>query len=378
MAGPLDGLRVIDLSRLAPGPFCTMLLADLGADVIAVGGGRAGGAVEALQRNKRQVTLDLKTEAGRAALHTMVRGADVVVEGFRPGVAARLGADAESLLAIDNRLVVCSITGYGQDGPWAQAPGHDINYVAIAGVLGAVERPDRLPHPPLNSLADYAGGGLLAAFGILAALREREVSGRGQHIDSAMVDGVVALMANNAAEYGSPILPNRGHGLTAGSAPFYRCYRCSDDRYVAVGAVEPAFFEALWDGLGYDDPVPDHLDPVTWPALIERFEVTFAERTRDEWAAHFAGDPAAVTPVLDPAEARAHEYHRSRGTFLEDGSPAPVPRFHRTPAARPQPSEEDRTAAILAELGVAEDVVNDVLAAGRGAAITGIASWPPF
>ena len=217
--GALSGVRVIDLTRLAPGPYCTMLLADFGADVIAVGGGRAGRALEAFARGKRHIALDLKTEAGRRALHALARGADVFVEGFRPGVAARLGVDYERLSALNPKLVYCSITGYGQGGPRAREAGHDINYIALSGVLGAIGPAGQPPQPPLNLVADFAGGSLIAAFGIVAALFEARRSGKGQYIDAAMIDGCMSLMAMHYPAWGTPILPGRGDGMLAGNAP---------------------------------------------------------------------------------------------------------------------------------------------------------------
>src|SRR5690606_13235213 len=275
--GALSGLRVLDLSRLAPGPYCSMLLADLGADVVMVGGGRTGAPIPVLRRGKHAVELDLKSADDRALFDRMVARTDVLIESFRPGVAARLGADHERLSRINPRIVSCSLTGYGQDGALAQRAGHDINYLAVAGALGTFGRAGEPPTPPLNLLADFGGGGLLAAFGILAALHERERSGVGQHVDAAMVDGVLSMMAMPFADWGTPKLPERGTGVVTGTLPAYRTYECAQGRYVAVGALEPQFFAALWRGLGLDDEngVPDHLAPERWDSLARTLEAAF-------------------------------------------------------------------------------------------------------
>lgn len=377
---PLTGIRVIDLSRLAPGPFATMWLADLGAEVIEVAGGRAGLPSAALRRGKVPIVLDLKSSAGQEALALLVRDADVLVEGFRPGVAERLGADHVSLLGINPRLVHCSLTGYGQTGPYAQRAGHDINYVGLSGLLGALERPDRPPLVPLNLLADFAGGGMQAMVGILAALVERGRSGLGQHVDVSMTDGVIALMAHNNVDFGGPAMPARGAGLMSGEAPFYRTYRCQDDRYVAVGALETAFWEELWAGLGLPDPPADHMATRDWPELTACLEDAFAARTRDQWMEVFESRDACVTPVLDPHEARRDPQHVARGAFTPGGVSSPIPRFSRTPGeAGPVPEPgEDRTAEVLAAAGAGAGLIREVLRAGHGAVTTGVTNWPPY
>lgn len=355
-----------------------MLLADLGADVIVVLGGRAGIPALALRRGKREIVLDLKSEYGRAALHELVRKADVLIEGFRPGAAERMGAGYEELAAINRRLVYCSVTGYGQDGPLAQAPGHDINYLAVAGLLGGLESPGKCPVPPFNVVGDFAGGGMLAAFGICAALVERQSSGQGQKIDVSMVDGTISLMAMVMRDFGTPLIPRHAEGLMDGAAPFYRCYRCSDDRYVAVGAVEDRFFAALWAGLGMSGPVPQHMDPKAWPQMSEQFEARFASKGRDEWARVFAGTEACVAPVLDPDEARTNAHLVARRAFEPDGSPAPVPRFSRTAGVAGDDPSHDATVEVLTEFGAEPDLVARVVAAGPGATPDGLVTWPPY
>ena len=371
--GPLHGIRIIDLTRLAPGPYCTMLLADFGAEVIAVGGGRAGPALEAFARGKRHIALDLKAEAGRRALHALVRSADVFVEGFRPGVATRLGADYAALSALNPRLVYCSITGYGQDGPRAGEAGHDINYISISGVLGSLGPAGQPPQPPLNLLADFAGGSLVAAFGIMAALIEAGRSGRGQYIDAAMIDGCLSLMAMHLPAWGTPMLPGRGDGLLAGTAPHYRCYVCRDGTYVAVGALERAFFEALWHKLELGD-APDHGDRANWPRIEGALAGAFLARTRNEWAEIFAGSDACVTPVLAPGEIWDDPQIRHWHPRASAGAVPPVPRLTRTPGTARETDLSDRSREVLTEAGLSPAEIDAALAPGG----TNTASAMPF
>jgi alpha-methylacyl-CoA racemase len=355
-----------------------MLLADAGADVTVVLGGRAGIPAVALRRGKREIVLDLKSEAGQAVLHELVKTADVVLEGFRPGVAGRMGASYEQLLAINPRIIYCSVTGYGQYGPLAQAPGHDINYLAIAGLLGALETSDAAPKPPFNVVGDFAAGGLLAAFGIAAALVERERSGKGQAIDVSMVDGAISLAAMVNREFGTPVNPRRAEGLMDGAAPFYRCYKCRDGRYIAVGAAEDRFFINLWEALDLGTPVPPHMEPSRWPEMKELFEAKFLTRTRDEWVEVFERVETCVTPVLDPEEARTHPHNAARGAFLPEGSPAPVPRFSRTPGLAGVDQTEDLTQKVLAEAGIDQALIDTAIAVGSGATPDGMVKWPPY
>lgn len=357
--GALHGIRIIDLTRLAPGPYCTMLLADFGAEVIAVGGGRTGRALEAFARGKRHIMLDLKTEPGRRALHALVRGADVFVEGFRPGVAARLGADYETLSALNPKLVYCAITGYGQDGPRAREAGHDINYISVSGVLGAIGPAGQPPQPPLNLIADFAGGSLAAALGIMMALFEAARSGKGQYIDAAMIDGCLSLMAMHFPAWGTATMPGRGDGLLAGNAPFYRCYPCADGKYVAVGALERAFFETLWQMLELGD-TPDHGDRANWPRIEHALATAFLRRTRDEWAAHFLASDACVTPVLAPGEAWDEPQIRHRHPHAGQAVP-PIPRLGRTPGIAGETGLSDHTRAILSEAGLSDEEIDAAL-----------------
>jgi alpha-methylacyl-CoA racemase len=370
--GPLSDIRVVDLSRLAPGPYATMLLADLGAEVIVVGGGRSGLPLAEVARGKRYISLDLKQAGGRDALHRLVATADVVVEGFRPGVAARLGAGYEELSALKPDLLYCSLTGYGQDGPLAQEAGHDINYLSLTGVLGSVGPADGPPSIPLNLVADFAGGSMLAAFAIVAALYERRRSGQGQHLDVAMIDGVQSMMAMHYSTWGSTAMPRRGEGILDGTAPFYRCYECSDGRYVAVGALEPQFFQALWTSLDLGE-VPAQYPRTQWPAIERRLDEAFRTRSRDDWSAHFKGSDACVSPVLDPDEVAGHPHIVSRHGERAVADVPPVPRFSRTPAVDRPLDTEDSTVEVLGELGFSAAEASAV----RDKTVpAGLSGWP--
>lgn len=372
---PLAGVRILDMSRLAPGPYCTMLLADLGAEVIVVTGGRAGVPVSTFSRGKRFVALDLKAEEGRAALQKLAATSDVFVESFRPGVSARLGAGYEDLSRINPSLIYCSLTGYGQDGPLAQEAGHDINYLALTGVLGAIGPHDRPPTAPLNVIADFAAGGLTAVVGILAALYERVTSGKGQHIDAAMIDGSMSLMAMHYPVWGQPVMPERGRGWLAGSAPYYRCYVCRDGGYVAVGALEPQFFIALWKDIGAGDP-PDQMDIKAWPLIEETFARAFASQPRDHWAGRYIGQDVCVFPVLSPDEVWAHPHIKARFPDADAGNVPAIPRFSRTPLSPAPRDESDQSDAILAEAGLRPDEIA-LASPAKERASTGWSGWPP-
>lgn len=373
--GPLAGIRVIDLSRLAPGPYCTMLLSDFGAEVIVVGGGRAGVAIPEFSRGKRHIALDLKAAAGRAALHALVKTADVLVEGFRPGVADRIGAGYETLAALNPRLVYCSLTGFGQDGPRALEAGHDITYLALAGVLGAMGPKDGPPEAPLNLVADFAGGSLIAALGILAAVIEAKATGKGQKIDAAMVDGALSLMAMHWPLWKTPHWPARGDGLLGGGAPFYRSYRCADGGFVAVGALERGFFEALWRRLDLGDP-PDHMRQDLWPEIARILAETFARAPRDHWTALFAGTDACVAPVLAPDEVWSDPHIAARHPDSGPNRVPAIPRLSRTPAEARPLDLGDCTAEVLREAGLTGEEIAAAAAPGEPAGRSGL-DWPP-
>ncbi|WP_404429736.1 CoA transferase [Microbacterium lacus] len=364
-AGPLAGIRVVELGAIGPGPHAAMLLADLGADVVRIERPDAvlrvgeGDQRDQMLRNRRLVELDLKDPAEFAQALALIEAADVLLDGFRPGVAERLGLGPDDLRDRNPRLIYGRITGWGQDGPLAQTAGHDINYLALTGALAALGFDGGRPRAPLNLVADFGGGSLYLVMGVLAALVERSASGKGQVVDAAMVDGVASLLQLIWALRGTGQWSDRpGVNLLDGGAPFYDTYVCADGRFVAVGAVEPEFFAQLVAGLGWDDRAgvvkAAQFDPRGWPALRARLTETFATRTRDEWAVIFDGTDACVTPVLTFAEASAHPHLSHRETLVEvDGvtQAAPAPRFSRTaaPGIRPPLSRPDDFVDVLAD-----------------------------
>ena len=376
MSGPLAGLRVVEMAGLAPAPFACTVLADLGADVVRVDRARAGADVFAvrddpLARSRRSIGVDVKSAGGLDVVLRLVDRADVFVEGYRPGVAERMGLGPSVCLARNPRLIYGRMTGWGQEGPMAPTAGHDINYIGIAGALEGIGRRGERPVPPLNLVGDFGGGGLLLAAGIMAALYERGVSGRGQVVDAAMVDGA-ALLTTQLHGLRAAGLWNggRGENLLDGGAPFYDTYRAADGRYVAVGAIEERFWLALLGVLGLDAAsLPDRMNQANWPALREVLAARIASRPRDEWATLAEGTDACLTPVLTPWEAPDHAQNKSRGTFVEVGGlpqPAPAPRFDRTPAATPTPPPQPGadTAEVLAELGLSEAEIDSLRADG--------------
>ncbi|MDN3295385.1 CaiB/BaiF CoA-transferase family protein [Streptomyces ficellus] len=337
--GPLHGLRVVELAAIGPAPFACMMFADLGADVLRVDradGGRSFAAWHRiLDRGRRSTALDLKDPAGVAELLRLAERADVLVEGFRPGVAERLGIGPEVCRERNPRLVYARMTGWGQEGPLATTPGHDINYLALTGALHAIGEAGGPPVPPLNLLGDFGGGAMFLVAGVLAALYERAASGRGQVVDAAIVDGTNALLGMVVAMAGAGTWrQERGVNLLDGGAPFYTCYTCADGGHVAVGALEDRFYAALLHGLGLAPAgLPDRDDPANWPALRRRFADRFLRHDRDTWARRFEDTEACVTPVLTVTEAAGHPHHRARG----GGPAAPAPRFSRTPVELHRP-----------------------------------------
>jgi alpha-methylacyl-CoA racemase len=331
--GPLDGVRVVEIASLAPAPFGCMILADLGAEVVQVDraascGPQAVAPPDPLRRGRRSVGIDLKQEAGLGLLLRLIESADVLVEGFRPGVAERLGFGPEACARQNPRLVYARMTGWGQDGPLAAAAGHDIDYIAVAGALEPIGTAGGPPVPPLNLLGDFGGGGMLLALGVLAALLERSQSGLGQVVDVAMVDGSALLTSFiHGLRAAGAWQDERGTNLLDGGAPFYATYAAAGGGYVAVGALEPRFYAELLAGLGLTDAgLPPQHDRAGWPVLRRRFAEVFAERTRDEWAAIFAGTDACVAPALGLAEAPGHPHAAARDAFIKVGGlvqPAP-------------------------------------------------------
>jgi alpha-methylacyl-CoA racemase len=375
--GPLAGLKVIELTGLAPVSFAAMVLADLGAEVLRVDrpGGPALGVPDPrhdiLARGRRSVVIDLKQPAGGEVVLRLVERADVLVEGYRPGVAERLGVGPAPCLQCNPRLVYGRMTGGGQGGPLAATAGHDIDYLAVTGVLHAIGRAGGPPQVPLNVVGDFGGGAMFLVTGVLAALWEAQRSGRGQVVDAAIVDGTALLASLQYALAASGRWTDqRGTNLLDGGAPFYDVYETADGRYVAVGALEPQFFAELVRGLGLDpDDLPGQLDPDRYPELRDRLAERFATRTREEWERVFSGSDACVAPVLSFAEAPRHPHLAARRTYVDRGGvtqPAPAPRFSRTPAQLdgPPPLPGEHTREALRDWGIddVERLIRDSVA----------------
>lgn len=336
--GPLAGLKVLEFAGIGPGPHVAMLLADLGAEVVRIDRPGARVSNPVVERARHRLALDLKSEAGKAAVRAAARHADVLIEGFRPGVMERLGLGPEVLLADNPRLVYARMTGWGQDGPLAQAAGHDINYIAITGALAAIGRAGELPIPPQNLVGDFGGGSMYCAFGIMAALYERERSGRGQVVDAAIVDGATSLMSFFFGVRQVPHLTTaRGKGMLGGAAHFYRCFVCADGKEIALGAIEPQFYAELLRRSGAPEELAEgQMNPANWDTYAERLAALFKTRTRDEWCELLEGTDACFAPVLDLEEAREHPHMKARGAYVEHEGmwhTAPAPRFSRTPGA---------------------------------------------
>jgi alpha-methylacyl-CoA racemase len=378
MAGPLAGFRLIEIAGIGPGPFCAMMLADLGAEVMRVDRAEKaklprmpGPNLDFLARGRRCVAVDLKSPAGIEVVLRLVDKADGLIEGFRPGVMERLGLGPDVCLARNPGFVYGRMTGWGQDGPLAKAAGHDINYIALTGALHAIGRPDSPPPPPLNLVGDFGGGGLLLAYGILAALLERTKSGKGQVVDAAMVDGAAALMAIIFGAHASGWWKDeRFSNMLDGAAHFYDCYATQDGKFVSIGAIEPQFYAILLDKLGLaNEDLPKQMDRSAWPKLKERFTALFKTKTRDEWCKIMEGTDICFAPVLSLAEVPAHPHVRARRTFVEvDGvsQPGPAPRFSRTPAAieRPPAHPGQHTDEALADWGFSADELRTLRESG--------------
>ena len=377
-SGPLSGIKIIELAGIGPAPYTCMMLADAGAQILrleraAPGAVEAGEAFRAsgagpywdlLNRSRPSVGIDLKNPDAVELVLGLVEQADGLIEGFRPGVAERLGVGPDACIGRNRRLVYGRMTGWGQDGPMAPMAGHDIDYIAIGGALWSLGRADSAPVPPLNLVGDFGGGGMLLAFGMVAALLEAARSGEGQVVDAAMVDGAASLMTMIHAFHAHGIWNDeRGSNMLDTGAPFYEVYETSDGKWMAVGGIESQFYAALLDGLGLAaEPLPHQMSREEWPAMKERFTAIFQSKTRDEWTAIFDGTDACVAPVLSPWEAHEHPHNVARSTFIQvDGAvqPAPAPRFSRTPSAvskAPSPPGAD-TVSGLVEWGVDEGVV---------------------
>jgi alpha-methylacyl-CoA racemase len=350
------------MAGLGPAPFCAMLLADMGAEVLRiVRPGAKADAYDILSRGRCSVEVDLRAPGMAERVLDMVSRADVLIEGFRPGVMERLGLGPDKCLARNSRLVYGRMTGWGQHGPLAHCAGHDLNYIAITGALHAIGRPGEAPVPPLNYVGDFGGGAMLLAFGLLAALHETGRSGKGQVVDAAMTDGAVLLSAMILGFKAAGQWSNqRGENLLDGGAHFYDTYACADGKYISIGAIEPQFYATLRELCGIaDDPLFDaQNDTARWPLLKLRLADMFRSRTRDEWCALLEGSDACFAPVLDWDEAAVHPHNRARGTFVEvDGivQPAPAPRFSRTSPSIPQAQATEDVDTLLRRWGVAHE-----------------------
>jgi alpha-methylacyl-CoA racemase len=378
VSGPLEGVRIVELAGLGPAPFAGMMLADAGADIIRIDrADRAtyppmdGAHVDLMNRGRRSVAVDLKHPDGVALVLDLVAGADGLMEGFRPGVAERLGLGPDVCLARNPKVVYGRMTGWGQDGPMAQSAGHDIDYIALSGALGAIGREGERPLPPLNLVGDFGGGGMLLAFGMVSAILGARATGTGQVVDAAMVDGAASLMTMTYTLRAAGIWQDeRGTNLLDTGAHFYEVYECADGGYFGVGAIEPQFYAELMRLLGLgDEDLSTQMDRTTWPAMKARFATIFATRTRVEWEGVFAGTDACAAPVLSPAEAPDHPHNKVRGTFTEVAGvvqPAPAPRFLSTPGAirRPPPHPGQHGDEALADWGLSDAQVAGLRSSG--------------
>jgi alpha-methylacyl-CoA racemase len=366
MPGPLAGLKIIEIAGIGPGPFCAMMLADMGADVVRVdraqnvmGGDPSAPPADVLNRGRRSIGVDLKNPDGVEAVLSLIEAADGLIEGFRPGVMERLGLGPDAALARNPKLVYGRMTGWGQDGPYAPTAGHDINYIALAGALEPIGRRGEAPVPPLNLVGDFGGGGMLLAYGLVCGLLSAQRTGEGQVVDAAMVDGAAVLTTMFHAFRAMGIWEDqRGTNLLDTGAHFYDVYETADGKYVSIGSIEPQFYAELLRCTGLEgEDLPYQHDKGQWPALKERLASIFATKTRDEWCEIMEGTDVCFAPVLSLAEAPQHPHNVHRETFLElDGvvQPAPAPRFSGTPATvqRPPAHAGQHTDEVLAEWGV--------------------------
>lgn len=345
-SGPLDGIKIVEFQGIGPGPFCGMLISDLGADVIRIdrtgGGGRAATPANVESRGRRSIALDLKNAEDIETALKLIEKADGLIEGFRPGVMERLGLGPDVALKRNPKLAYGRMTGWGQTGPLSHAAGHDLNYIALTGALGAMGRKGEAPYPPLNLIGDYGGGALYLAFGLLAAIISARNTGEGQVIDVAMTDGAASL---TSMFYGMRAMgiwsDERQANLLDGGAPFYDCYETSDAKYVSIGSIEPQFYALLLEKAGLDDPAfQNQMARDQWPELKEKITAVIKTKTRDEWCALMEGTDVCFAPVLSLAEAPQHPHNVARETFVEvEGvtQPAPAPRFSKTPGAIQRP-----------------------------------------
>lgn len=372
--GPLQGLKIVEFAGIGPGPFCAMMLADMGAEVVRIdrkSAAGSGSARDVMNRGRRSIAVDLKKPEGIQACLELIAQADALLEGFRPGVMERLGLGPDVCLERNPRLVYGRMTGWGQQGPLAHAAGHDINYISLSGALHAIGLPDK-PVPPLNLVGDFGGGAMMLAFGLACGLVEAQRSGSGQVVDAAMTDGSAMLMALfYGLKAGGSWSNDRCRNMLDGGAHFYDTYRCKDGRWVSVGSIEPKFYALLREkcGLDRDEAFDAQMEPARWPELKARLAEVIATRSRDEWCELMEGSDVCFAPVLDLDEAPRHPHNRARRTFVEvDGvtQPAPAPRFSRT---RPEiqggpPRAGQHTREVLADWGFDRAAIDRLQAVG--------------
>ncbi len=365
--GPLEGIRVIEIAGIGPGPFCAMMLSDMGADVVRIDRKSAegqGSKYNVLNRGRKSIAIDLKKPEGVEAILGLVEKADALLEGFRPGVMERLGLGPNVCFERNPRLVFGRMTGWGQDGPLARAAGHDINYISLTGVLHSIGRPSGDPVPPLNLVGDFGGGGMLLAFGIVCALLEAKSSGKGQVVDAAMTDGSAALMA---AIYGLKSMGiwnnNRGNNMLDSGSHFYDAYECADGKFISLGSIEPQFYALLREKAGLDEDLfDDQMERDTWPAKKERLAEVMRSKSWQEWCDLMEGSDVCFAPILDLDEAPAHPHNKARETFVDlDGvtQPNAAPRFSRTPGAiqGPPPNAGQHSEEALADWGFSAEAI---------------------
>lgn len=372
---PLDSVKVIEMAGLAPAPYCGMILSDFGADVVIVDRPTKGApeipnimAKNPFDRGKRSIRINLKSEKGVAIVREMIKGFDVLLEPYRPGVMERMGLGPEEALALNPKLIYARLTGWGQKGPYANMAGHDINYIALSGALSLFRRKGEKPLPPCNILGDFAGGGMLCAMGILLALIERDRSGKGQVVDAAMVDGAANLSVLFWGLLGNRLMTlDIGSNMLDSGAPFYQTYETADGRFMSVGAIEARFYDELIKGLDLDPvSLPHQFDIGRWPEITARFIEVFKTKSRDEWTAIFEGKDACVAPVLELNEVDDHIHNRERGLITElDGvnQPAPAPRLSRTPGSIGDPGTPrgSESREILRELGYEDQKIEAMI-----------------
>lgn len=371
--GPLEGKKIIEIAGIGPGPFCAMVLSDLGAEVIRVDRVSAvpdefpaTPGVDLLNRGRKSVAFDLKNQEGIRALLRLVEEADALIEGFRPGVAERLGIGPEECLGRNPRLVYGRMTGWGQTGPYSNMAGHDINYIALSGVLGTIGREGEPPVPPVNLVGDFGGGGMLLALGICAAFVEVQTSGKGQVVDAAMTDGsaLLATMIHTFLSMG--VWGDRGTNMLDTGAPFYDVYECADGEYISLGSIEPQFYAELLRITGLDqEELPKQMDRSQWPKMKLKIAETIRSKTRDQWVELMEGTDVCFAPVLSPSEACAHPHNVERETFVEVAGvkqPAPAPRFSRTPGVidGPPPHPGEHTEEVLSGWGFSENEIQNL------------------